>query len=85
MQYEGGTNSFKFSCNFTNLRLKKKLSEGKEVPLKGSNLIKLLQEEITCFREENQAKSEIIRMLSEKQKISLCLHINTTDTAFPGK
>ena len=63
----------------------KKCFEEKEVSPEGSNLVKLLQEEITYLRKENQVKSEMIRMLPDKQNTYRCLHTNTTDTAVPEK
>ena len=60
--------------------LKKRL-EGKKVSAEVSNLLKLLQEQISYLREENKVKSEIMRILSEKQNTYRCLHTNTTDTA----
>ena len=60
--------------------LKKRL-EGKKVSAEVSNLLKLLQEQISYLREENKVKSEIMRILSEKQNTYHCLHTNTTDTA----
>ena len=60
--------------------LQKHLEE-KEVSPEGSNVLKLLQEEISCLREENKMKSEIIRLLSEKQNTYRCLHTNTRDAA----
>ena len=44
----------------------KKCLEEKEVSPEGSNLSKLLQEEISHLREENKLKSEIIRIPSDK-------------------
>ena len=35
-----------------------------------------MQEEITYLREENKVKSEIVRMLSDKQNTFHCLHTN---------
>ena len=45
--------------------LKKRLEE-KEVSPEGSNLLKLLQEEISYLRVENKVKSVIIRIPPEK-------------------
>ena len=59
--------------------LKKRL-EGKKVSAEVSNLLKLLQKQISYLREE-KVKSEIMRILSEKQNTCRCLHTNTTDTA----
>ena len=63
----------------------KKCLEGKKVSPEGSNLLKLLQEEISYLREENKMKSEIIKMLSDKQNTYRCLHTNTTHRAVPEK
>ena len=52
---------------------------------RGSDLLKPLQEEISYLREDNKVKSEIIRMLSDKQNTYHCLHTNTLDTAVPEK
>ena len=48
-------------------------------------MVKLLQEEITYLRERNKVKSEIKRMLSDKQNTYHCLNADTADTAFPEK
>ena len=44
-----------------------------------------MQDEVTYLREENKVKSEIIRMLSDKQNTYRCLHTNSTDTVVPEK
>ena len=44
-----------------------------------------MHEEIFYLREENKLKSEIIRILSDKQNTYHCLYTNTTDTAVPEK
>ena len=59
--------------------LKKRLEE-KEVSPEGSNLLKLFQEKISYLREKNKGKSEIIKMLSDRQNTYHRLHTNTTDT-----
>ena len=61
----------------------KKRLEEKEVSPEGSNLPKVLQEKISIS--EKKVKSEIIRMLSDKQNTYRCLHKSTTDTAVPEK
>ena len=48
----------------------------KEGSSEGSSPVKLVQEEITYLREENKVKSEIVRMLSDKQNTFHCLHTN---------
>ena len=47
--------------------------------------LKLLQKEISYLREENKAKSETIRILSDKQNTYRCLYKNTTNTLVPEK
>ena len=76
MQFKNSTSSFKIFCNGTKNICPKKRSEQKEVSSEGGNLVKLLQEEITYLRDKNKVKSEIIRMLSDKQNTSLNLHTN---------
>ena len=61
--------------------LKKRLEE-KEASPEGNNLLKLLQEEISYLREENKVKSEIIKILSDKQNT---WPTNTTDAVVPEK
>ena len=84
MQYKSGTSSFNSFVIEQTYVLENRLEE-KEVSPKGSNHVKLLQEEITYLREKNKVKSDIIRMLSDKQNTYRCLHANTTDTAVPEK
>ena len=64
--------------------LNKRLEE-KEVSPEGSNFLKLLQEEISYLREKKKVKSEIVRILSDKENTYRCLHTNTTDKAVPEK
>ena len=45
-----------------------------ECPLIGENTV--FQDEMTYLRKENKAKSEIIRMLSDKQSNSISSHTN---------
>ena len=53
----------------------KKWFEEKEVLPEGSNLLKRLPEEMSYLREENEVKSEIIRMLVRQTKrLSLFAH-----------
>ena len=44
-----------------------------------------MQKEISYLREENKAKSETIRILSDKQNTYRCLYKNTTNTLVPEK
>ena len=45
-----------------------------ECPLIGENTV--FRDEMTYLRKENKAKSEIIRMLSDKQSTSMSSHTN---------